>query len=171
MNFFEIELLGALGLGCHFFITCETSLRLCLATLRVRTNPFEFFRQSLGELGVLFALHFESFRLLFKVGRVVALVGIQTAAVDFRDPLRNVVEEIPIVRDGNDRTRVLGEMLFQPQHALGVEVVCWFVEKEKVGLLEQKLAERHAALLAPRQDVDSGVGRRAPQRVHRLFEL
>ena len=73
--------------------------------------------------------------------------------------------------DGQDRALVLGEVLLEPQHALGVEVVGRLVEQQQVGLGQQQLAQRHAALLTTGQVGDGLVGRRAAQRVHRLLEL
>jgi hypothetical protein len=66
---------------------------------------------------------------------------------------------------------VLREVLLQPQHALGVEVVGRLVEQQQVGRLEQQLAQRDAAALATGQHADVGVGRRQAQRVHRLLDL
>ena len=73
--------------------------------------------------------------------------------------------------DGQDRALVVGEVLLEPQHALGVEVVGGLVEQQQVGLGQQQLAQRDAALLATGQVGDGLVGRRAAQRVHRLLEL
>ena len=73
--------------------------------------------------------------------------------------------------DGEDGARVLREVLLEPQHALGVEVVGGLVEQEQVGLLEQQLAQRDAAPLTTGEVGDGGVGRRAAQGVHRLLEL
>jgi hypothetical protein len=66
---------------------------------------------------------------------------------------------------------VLREVLLEPQHALGVEVVGGLVEEEQVGLLQEQLAERDAALLTTGEVGDRRVGRRAAERIHRLLEL
>jgi hypothetical protein len=75
------------------------------------------------------------------------------------------------VGDGEHGAGVLREVLLQPQHALGVEVVGRLVEQQQVGRLEQQLAQRHAAALATGQHADVGVRRRQAQRVHRLLDL
>ena len=72
--------------------------------------------------------------------------------------------------DGQDRARVLGQVLLEPLHALGVEVVGRLVEQQQVGLLEQQLAQRDPAPLAAGQVGDRLVARRAAQRVHRLLD-
>ena len=66
---------------------------------------------------------------------------------------------------------VLGQVLLQPQHGLGVEMVGRFVEQEQVGLLEEQLAQCDPAPLAPGQGRDVGVRWWAPQGVHRLLQL
>ena len=73
--------------------------------------------------------------------------------------------------DRDDGAGVLLEVLLEPEHALGVEVVGGLVEEQQVGLLEQQLAQRDAALLTTGEDGHVGVRRRAAQRVHRLLEL
>ncbi len=69
--------------------------------------------------------------------------------------------------DGHDGARELAEMALQPGHRLGIEMVGRLVEQQHVGLAEQQAAERDPALLAARQLLDAGVGRRAAQRIHR----
>ena len=93
------------------------------------------------------------------------------AVVEFQNPLGDVVEEVPIVRHGDDRARVLVEMPLQPGDALGVEMVRRFVEQQQVGLLQQQLAQRDAALLAAGKFRDVGVARRQVHRVHRDLDL
>ena len=73
--------------------------------------------------------------------------------------------------DGEDGAGVVLQVLLQPQHALGVEVVGGLVEEQQVGLLQEQLAQGDPAALTTGQDGDVGVGRRAAQRVHRLLEL
>lgn len=95
----------------------------------------------------------------------------QFAAVDLTDPLRDVIEEVPVVGDGEHRARVGREELLEPQHRLGVEVVGGLVEEQQVGLAQQQLAQRDTATLTTGEVGDRLVRRRAAQRVHRLLEL
>ncbi len=74
--------------------------------------------------------------LLFQPGGVVAFPRDALATVEFQNPARHVVEEVAVVGHGDDRAFVLPQVFFQPQHALGVEVVGRFVEQQHVGLLE-----------------------------------
>ena len=66
---------------------------------------------------------------------------------------------------------VLREVLLEPLHGLGVEVVGRLVEQQQVGRLQQQLAQRDPALLTAGEDRHVGVGGRAAQRVHGLLEL
>jgi hypothetical protein len=75
------------------------------------------------------------------------------------------------VGDGDDGARVGLEVLLEPEHRLGVEVVGRLVEEQQVRLAQQELAERDAAALTAGEDADVGVGRRAAQGVHRLLQL
>ena len=86
--------------------------------------------------------------LLLQPGGVVALVGDALAAVELEDPAGDVVEEVAVVGDRDDRALVLGEVLLQPGDRLGVEVVGRLVEQQQVGRAEQQPAERDAAALA-----------------------
>ena len=114
---------------------------------------------------------FEALGLLLEVGRVVALVRVEVAAVDFGDPLGDVVEEVPVVGDGEYGTVVLRQVLLEPQHALGVEVVGGLVEQQQVGLLQQQLGQRDAALLTTGEVRDRRVAGRGAEGIHRLLEL
>ena len=67
----------------------------------------------------------------------------------------DVVEEVAVVGDDEDRALVVDQVLLQPGDGLGVEVVGRLVEQQHVGRLEQQLAERDAALLAARERVDA----------------
>ena len=96
--------------------------------------------------------------------------GIPRAAVELEDPAGDVVEEVAVVGDRDDGALVLLQVLLEPRHGLGVEVVRGLVEEEDVGLGQQQAAERHAAQLAAGEHLDGRVAGRAAQRVHRQLE-
>ena len=108
--------------------------------------------------------------LLLEPAGVVAFVRDAAAAIEFENPAGDVVEEVAIVRDGDDRARVILQEPFEPGHRLGVEVVGRFVEQQQVGRQQQQAAQRDAAAFAARQRRDVGISRRAAQRVHREVE-
>ncbi len=109
-------------------------------------------------------------RALLQVRRVVALVGTALAVIHFEHPPRDVVEEVPVVGDGDHRALVLVEVALEPLDGVGVEVVRGLVEEQDVRMGQEDLAEGDSAALAPRALVDVGVGGRAAERVARLLE-
>ncbi len=167
----EVELLRIARLLLHLVVAFETRLVLRLTCLRRRADPFEFVLEALRELRVLRALDLHALRLRLEIRRVVALVRVELAAVDFANPFRDVVHEVAVVRDGDDGAGVLVQELLKPQDRFCVEVVRRLVEQQQVGRLKQQLAQCDAAAFATRAYRDRRVRVGALQRVHRLFEL
>ena len=93
------------------------------------------------------------------------------AAVELQNPLGDVVEEVAVVRDGDDRAGILGQVPLQPVDRFGVEVVRRLVEQQQVGLLQQQLAQGDAPPLAAGERLDVGVLVGQVHRVHRDFQL
>ena len=121
-------------------------------------------------LGLRLLFQREPLLLLLEPGRVVAFPRNARAAIELEDPAGDVVEEVAIVRDRDDRARVVLEEALEPRHRFGVEMVGRLVEQQQVRRLQQQAAQRDAAPLAAGQRRDVGVGRRQPQRVHRQLE-
>ena len=92
------------------------------------------------------------------------------AAVELEDPAGDVVEEVAVVGDGDDRALVLVEVTLEPGDRLGVEVVGRLVEEQEVGRLEEQAAQGDAAALAAGELGDVGVAGRHAQRVHRRLD-
>jgi hypothetical protein len=109
--------------------------------------------------------------LLLEPRRVVAFPRDAGAAVELQDPAGDVVEEVAVVRDGDDRAGILLERPFQPGDRLGVEVVGRLVEEQQVRRLQQQAAQRDAAAFAAREPGHVSVRRRQPEGVHRDLEL
>ena len=106
-----------------------------------------------------------------EIGRVIALVGNAAAAIELENPAGDIVEEVAVVGDDQHGAGEFAQMLFEPGHGFGVEMVGRLVEQQQVGLAQQQRAERHAALLAARELVDRGIARRAAERFHRQLDL
>jgi hypothetical protein len=64
-----------------------------------------------------------------------------------------------------------GQILLQPRHGLGVQVVGGLVQEEHVGLLEKDPAEGHPPALSPGELGDIRIGGREPERIHGDLEL
>ena len=68
--------------------------------------------------------------------------------VNLKNPTGNIVEEVSIVGHGDDRARILMKMVFEPCHALCIEMVCWLIEQQHIGALQQEPTKRNPAPLA-----------------------
>jgi hypothetical protein len=88
---------------------------------------------------------FSSWALLIEPRRVVAFPGDAGPAIELEDPARHVVQEVAIVRDGHNRARVVVQVMLEPGHGLGVQVVRRLVEQEQLGRLQQQAAQGHAS--------------------------
>ena len=71
------------------------------------------------------------------------------ARVDLGDAPHGPVEERPVVRDDDDRTREAFDERLELSQPVGVEVVRRLVEQEQVGLGQQQRRERGPRRLAP----------------------
>ena len=155
----------------QLLVGVETRLALGLPRARRHADPLELALQRLLPLGLGLLLVRQPLLLLIEPGRVVALPRDAGAAIELENPLGGVVEEVAIVRDGDDRALVFLEEALEPGDRLGVEVVGRLVEQQQVRRLQQQPAQRHAAPLAAGERRDVGIGRRTAQRVHRQLEL
>ena len=119
-----------------------------------------------------FGFFFEADALLFlfKPRRIISFIRNSVAAVEFENPACNVIEEVAVVGDGDDGAFVVAQVMFEPRHGLGVEVVGGFVEQENIGFSEQESGEGDAALFSTRADLDGRIRRRAAQGVHGEFK-
>ena len=129
----------------------EAGLALRLAGLGCHPHPLELALQ--GALARLVALRLllEAGLLLLQPRAVVALERDAPPTVELEDPAGDVVEEVAVVGDGDDRAVVLLQKLFEPVDRFGVEMVGRLVEEQQVGPREQQPAEGDAATLAAGQ--------------------
>ena len=82
---------------------------------------------------------------------VAAGVGDDRLVVDVGDVRADVVEEVAVVRDDDQRAVVADEELAQPVDRVEVEVVRRLVEQQRRRMAEQRLRQQHAHLLAALQ--------------------
>ncbi len=74
--------------------------------------------------------------------------------MELHDPVGDLVDEVAVVADQDDRAGVVGQEALQPLHAGEVEVVGRLVEQQHVGVLEQEAGERDAHHPAARELTD-----------------
>src|SRR5581483_11275427 len=79
---------------------------------------------------------------LLEPGGVIALEWNALAAVELENPAGDVVEKIAIVGHGDDRARIDLQVMLEPGHRFGIEMVGRLVEQKNVRLLQQEPAER-----------------------------
>jgi hypothetical protein len=72
--------------------------------------------------------------------------------------------------DGDNGAGILLQVLFQPCHRFGIQVVGGFVEQQDVRLFQQQAAKGHPAPLPTGDDVHRRVTRRAAQGIHGHFQ-
>ncbi len=75
------------------------------------------------------------------------------------------------MRDGDHRTFVARQMLFEPVHTFRIEVIRRFVQKENGRLLQEQSGQGNASTFPAREVVDDLVRRRATESVHGHFNL
>ena len=76
--------------------------------------------------------------------RVAAAPQSQLSAVEVEDLLRDVIEQVAVMADDENRRRAALEVVGEPQHAFEVEIVGRLVEQQDVRLGEKHRGERHA---------------------------
>src|SRR6266404_99832 len=133
----------------HRFPDLDAALvGLFLPRARGSRDPFTLARERALARRLLAPLLLQPLLLLLEPGRIIALVGNAAAAVELENPASDVVEEVAVVGDDQDRTRVVAQVGFEPVDRLGVEMVGRLIEQQQLRLLEQQAAERHPASLA-----------------------
>ena len=75
--------------------------------------------------------------------RVAAAPQREPGAFEMQDVIGDVVEQVAVVADDEDRRRAGLEVVGEPQRALEVEVVGRFVEQQHIGLGKEHRGERH----------------------------
>ena len=159
-----------LVLGQQLLVRSEPRLRLGVPRGRAHPHPFELALERPSAGGALLLLRREPGLLLLEPRGVVALEGDALPAVELQDPAGDVVEEVPVVGDGDDGALVGLQVPLEPGDGLGVEVVRRLVEEEEIGRREQEPAERDPAPLAAGERRDVAIALGEAERVHRTVE-
>src|SRR6185503_10403919 len=94
------------GLLHQLFIGVVAGLGFCLAGARRGCDPFLLAGERALVRGLLAALLCEPLLLLRQPGGVVALVGDAAAAVELKDPAGDIVKEVAVMGDDQDRARI-----------------------------------------------------------------
>src|SRR5262249_54923403 len=90
----------------ELLVALVARLRFGLGGARGRGDPFLLARKRALARFLLAALLLEPLLLLCEPSRVVALVGDAAPAVELEDPAGDIVEEVAVVGDDQDRTGI-----------------------------------------------------------------
>ena len=119
----------------HRLVRIDARFPFRVASFRRHANPLQLALERFLSLRFRFLLAAQTFLLLLQPRRVVPLPRNSFAAVELENPAGHVVEEVPIMRHGDDRSGILLEMLLEPSDRFGVEMIRRFVEQKDAGLL------------------------------------
>jgi len=106
-------------------------------------DPHFFLRQQFVGLGVDDGFLRQLLFLLQQVGGKVPGVAHQFAAVQLDDTRGHVVQEGPVVGDGDDGALEVHQQAFQPFDGIQIQVVGRLIEQQHVGLGDQRLGQGH----------------------------
>src|SRR5262249_5043949 len=144
----------------HGFVSLDAPLALGVPGFRSHPDPLQLAFERLLPLRFGLLLFAQTLLFLLEPRRIVAFPRDALPTVELQNPSRDIVQKVSVVRDGDDRAFVFLQVLFQPTHGLGVQMVGRLIEQQYIGLFQQQAAQRHAAALAARQDLDRRVARR-----------
>ena len=79
---------------------------------------------------------------------IVADIHLYAAVVDIDDVRADVVEEVTVVADNENRSEIVAEEIFKPSHRLDVKTVRRLVEQNYLGVAEKSLRKQNFDLFA-----------------------
>ena len=118
---------------------------------RASTKPVDLAPDGIGQRATLDILGLEECFAPLEEVAVVPLAGEVPAGVprvDLNDPIRDPLEEVPIVRRDDERDLLALEELLEPIDALEVEMVRRLVHEEQIGLLNELASDGEPLLPA-----------------------
>jgi len=103
-------------------------------------------------------------------GGVVAAIDLSLALFDVEDAVDDAVEELAIVRDQQQRARILAQPGLEPQDGVQVQVIGRFVEQQQVRTAHQRLrhVQPHAPAARERPHRPRLIGRDEAKTMHEL---
>src|SRR3990170_2580982 len=128
----------AAGLRHQLVIGLDTRLGLCLARLGACPDPVELAGERPLFRRILLAFNLEPLVLLLEPGGIAAVIGNAGTAIELESPFGDVVEEVAVVGDHDHGAWIIAQMMLEPGHAFGVEMVGRLIEQKDVGFGEQQ---------------------------------
>ena len=97
---------------------------------------------------ILLHLQVESSLLFIHVEGVVAGIKFRMAVHNFNHPLGNLVNKVAVMGNGKHRALKGLDVVFQPFHAVKIQVVGGFVQQQNVCLFQQKPSKVHSGFFS-----------------------
>ncbi len=146
----DLSCLFPFGDQVEFFQLLDAALHFGgLAGLGAETVDIGLDALDLGFLQLALLLQGRGLLFLFlQVMGIIPLVNGDLAPVEFGDLADHLVQEHVVVGNGQQRAAVISQVVFQPLHALGVQVVGRFVQEHDLRLGEQDDGQEYAHLPA-----------------------
>ena len=73
--------------------------------------------------------------------------------------------------NGNNSTRVVMQMFFKPGNSFGIQMVCRFVQKQNIRLLQKQAAQSNTSPFTTRKNINHLIRRRTTQSIHCKFKI
>ena len=90
-------------------------------------------------------------RLLLQIAAVIALKGLQLAALHLQNAHSNVIKEGTVMADNEQTALKFLQILFQPLRHNNIQMVCRFVQNHKVGITHQCRRQHQTCFLTAAQ--------------------
>ena len=107
-------------------------------------HPFEFAAEEVADFVGLGVVVGDAFGAFFQVVRVVALIDIDLAVVEFHHDVADAVEEVTVVGDHEEGAARTFQVVLEVFDGVDVEVVGRLVEDQEIGLGGEDLGDGHA---------------------------
>ena len=132
----------------EIFERIDAVFRLRRARLGLLANPLKLAAHLVLRGVDRLTLTLFAFGLLFEKVRIVAVVGIELAVVEFENLVADRFEKITVVRDEKERNALALQITLKPLDHIEIEVVCRLVENQHVGFFDQSMRERDTLTFA-----------------------
>ena len=146
----DITLLGGRGLCLHLGNPVDPALLLGAPRLSTLGQPCQFPTQLVTLMGGRGFLDVDERRLALQVLLIAPFKRQDAMLIQFYDACADGIEEVPVVRYQQQSARRVGELVLQPLHRVGVEMVGGLVEDQQIGLRHQRSGDRYALSLTTR---------------------
>ncbi len=129
----NVDLVGLITLleiaRLHLFKAVKTRFALRLAAFSVAAYPLKLLLDGFLTRRFLFGFLGQALLFLLKPLGVVAFKRNALAAVQLKNPARDVIQEVTVVGNRNDRAVVVVQEALQPRHGFSVQVVGGLVQQ------------------------------------------